>query len=446
MKLTNHSLYRWLSYVLAAILLLVPFQAFLTVWLSSLIGHYTALRLWDDALIIVGLLLAGWLAWRARLKLKQTGWWLLGLSGVYVLLHLVIGLVALARHGVSTLALGDGLILNLRLVAVFWAAVVAVSGSHWLKSHWVRLLLIPAALVSLFAVLQITVLPHNFLGHFGYSSQTIVAEETIDNNPNYQRAQSTLRGANPLGAYLVIVVAALAVLGLASHERKKQLACGLLGIIALGALSVSYSRSALLGAGLALGVIVFSSAKLKRWRAWLFAGGLVIVLASGLSVLALRHNVSFEDALFHTSQASHSPVSSNAGHTSALRQGLRDVWYHPLGSGPGTAGPASVHNVHPASIAENYYVQIAQEVGIVGLAVFVAINCIIAKLLWQRRREPLALILLASFAGLTLVNLLSHAWTDDTLALVWWTLAGVALSPAILEPIHATASSHRAYS
>jgi len=36
--------------------------------------------------------------------------------------------------------------------------------------------------------------------------------------------------------------------------------------------------------------------------------------------------------------------------------------------------------------------------------------------------------LLASLIGLIFVNLVSHAWADDTLAYVWWGLAGIALS------------------
>ena len=38
------------------ILALIPFHAFLTVWMSSLIGHYTALRLWKEFLLVIILL------------------------------------------------------------------------------------------------------------------------------------------------------------------------------------------------------------------------------------------------------------------------------------------------------------------------------------------------------------------------------------------------------
>ena len=437
MKSITHFAIRWLNGLLVAVLLLVPFQGFLTVWLASFLGHYTALRLWDEALLLLGLSLASWLVWRQRLRLGKSGWWLAGLSSAYIFLHLVIGVAALSRHGVNVQALGTGLILNLRPIVVLWLAIVAANSDGWLSRQWPKLLLVPALIVSIFAVLQITVLPHNFLVHFGYSSQTIAAEETIDHNSNYQRAQSTLRGANPLGAYLVIVLAALAVLCLTTRRQKQRYVYGLMGLTTLAALFFSYSRSAWIGAALALGFVGLSAAELRRFRPWLLAGGVLLAGGLGLSVLVLRHNVRFENTFFHTSQASQSSVSSNAGHASALHQGLSEVWHHPFGSGPGSAGPASAHNFRPGTIAENYFVQIAQEVGVLGLAIFVAIMLLVARCLWQQRRQPLVMVLLASLLGLSVVNLLSHAWADDTLALVWWGLAGLVLgsSTAILGKV-----------
>jgi len=53
--------------------------------------------------------------------------------------------------------------------------------------------------------------------------------------------------------------------------------------------------------------------------------------------------------------------------------------------------------------------------------------------LWQKRSDQLAVILLASIIGLTLVNIISHAWADDTIALVWFGLAGVAIGTDIIK-------------
>ena len=92
------------------------------------------------------------------------------------------------------------------------------------------------------------------------------------------------------------------------------------------------------------------------------------------------------------------------------------------------AGPASVYNPKRIRIAEDYYIQIGQETGIVGLGLFLAINICVGLRLWQRRSDPLALGLFASFLGLVIVNLFSHAWADPTLAYLWWGLAGIAMT------------------
>ncbi len=109
---------------------------------------------------------------------------------------------------------------------------------------------------------------------------------------------------------------------------------------------------------------------------------------------------------------------------------MDDVLSEPLGRGIGTAGPASVYN-RPAGetrIADNYFVQITQEMGWAGLILFMSIYALVAKGLWLRRKDNLALALLVSLIGLSAVNLFSHAWTDDTLAYIWFGLAGIALA------------------
>jgi hypothetical protein len=147
----------------------------------------------------------------------------------------------------------------------------------------------------------------------------------------------------------------------------------------------------------------------------------------------LRDNDVFQNTILHTDENSLSAASSNQGHLSATRQGLGDIVRQPLGGGTGTAGPASAYNDSSPRIAENYYLQIGQEAGVLGLALFVAINVVLGRALWQRRRHLLPQILLASLIGISIVNLLSHAWTDDTLSYIWWGLAGAALSLPVVS-------------
>ena len=63
------------------------------------------------------------------------------------------------------------------------------------------------------------------------------------------------------------------------------------------------------------------------------------------------------------------------------------------------------------------------------MALFILICLGVAYLLYVRRWEPLTITLFGSLAGLAVVSLLSHTWTDDTLAYTWWGLAGIAMVP-----------------
>jgi hypothetical protein len=195
----------------------------------------------------------------------------------------------------------------------------------------------------------------------------------------------------------------------------------------------SYSRAAWIGTLLSVSVLaVVSIGGSKMQRLLLPILGLVVLACVAAGIL-LRHNLAFENIFFHTQEYSSIQATSDQGHINALKDGVRDVVHEPLGRGVGTAGPASVYNNNNVRIAENYYLQIAQETGWAGLILFIAINYLVACELWIRREGMLARILLASLVGITFVNLLSHAWTDDTLAYIWWGLAGVAIAPIITD-------------
>ena len=158
---------------------------------------------------------------------------------------------------------------------------------------------------------------------------------------------------------------------------------------------------------------------------------IALLILVGVGIYLTNKSEEAQNVLFHTSDDSASARSSNADRLASLETGAKDVIHQPLGRGPGTAGPASFRNDQPPRIAENYFLQIGQEVGVIGIALFVAINVLVARELWARRKDQLAKVLLASLIGLTFVNLLSHAWTDDTISYLWWGLAGIALTPIL---------------
>lgn len=438
MKLTPVSLDRAATALVMAVLCLVPFHGFITVWASTLVGHYTALRVWDDALLLLVFALScAWLARDRKLWRWFTHSLLVRLIFAYCVLTLLLGAVSIFKGEVTGKALAYGLLVNLRYLVWFLAVLLVAQRSEFLRVQQKSLLLYPAAAVVVFAVLQYTVLPHDFLAHFGYNAATNIAPiETINHNASYIRVQSFTRGANPLGAYLVVIIAVLSALYVRGRRRWLDVVCGAWTLLALYATG---SRSAWIGAALAVGAAAWLRMHSPRMRL-AFGGAAVaaIVLSAG-AFLLLKNNVDVQNEVLHTQANSAVATTSNGAHMSAMRQGLNDVTHQPLGAGPGTAGPASVYNTgHSARIAENYYIQIAQETGWVGLVLLLAIFALVGVELYEKAAESqLALALLASFAGLAFVALLSHSWTDDTLAYLWWGFAGIALAVP-----HASAGKH----
>jgi hypothetical protein len=409
------------------ILLLVPFQGFLTVYAAHLFGHYTVIRLWDEAILaicVIGVLYL--LLTDRKIRINTLGRHLVWIILSYIALNLVLGVVSYHNHDVTAKALGYGLIVNLRYIIFFlitWSITLRMTK---LRTHWQQLILWPATVVVIFGLLQIFVLPHDFLKHFGYGLSTIPVMETINHNSNYIRIASTLRGANPLGAYLIIPITLLVMLIL---KGKRSLHYYLLLIGSLIALIFSFSRSAWLGVGLSL-ISLLLILKLNHRTKKIFAAvGLALVIVIALGFIVFRNNTNFQNFVFHTQTHSSVKTTSDEGHLSGLKSGIKDIIHEPLGKGPGTAGPASIYNANKTRINENYFIQLGQETGWLGLALFLLINLGVGYLLWLRRADPLALCLFASLIGISVVNLLLYGWSDDSLAYIWWGLAGLAMVP-----------------
>lgn len=156
------------------------------------------------------------------------------------------------------------------------------------------------------------------------------------------------------------------------------------------------------------------------------AAGLLLVAASGLIVF--RNSYVVQNVVFHADQST-TLEDPNELRLRFIKESIDGVLAVPLGSGPGTAGLASIrNNVQGVQLNENYYLQVATEVGIVGLLLFLAIIVLVARSLNGARSNDLfAVALLASFAGLAFTNTLVHIWSNEAVAYTWWGLAGLML-------------------
>ncbi|HEU5186907.1 MAG TPA: O-antigen ligase family protein [Candidatus Saccharimonadales bacterium] len=409
---------------LAVILLLLPVHAFLSTWGGTAIGPLLVWKSWKE-LLLAGLLPVTLLFLWLRPDITKILWsrWVNRLILVYAFVTGIGALFSPAQFE----AIAAGLMFNLRFFALFLLAQIVVESGlpvlEKFKTWCAPALLVITVLLGVVAMAQVYVLPKDFLVQFGYDKGSSIAPYIlVDENPDALRAFATLRGPNTLGAYLLVPLALALVLIL--KQRRTVLVWAAI-VFGLAALLLTGSRSAWLGA-LAMATVTVllhvPRGKLKPFLAKAVPLGLAAiaaVVALALAVPAVRL------AVFHSSPGDPTLLEgSSEQHWQATLAGVADVLAHPLGSGVGTAGPASFY-ASQVKLAENYFVQIAQEVGVVGLILFALICIALARQLWAGREYMWPKVLLAAFAGLTIINVFLHGWADDPTAMTWWGLAGL---------------------
>ena len=344
------------------IIAIIPFHAFLTVWAASSFSHYTSFRLWKEIiLVIIGVAVLFLAMTDFKIRSHTFTRRLVQLVLAYIVLHLVFGVIALKLGHVTPKALGYAWLVDLRFLVFFLLVWSIAIRSKRMRSNWHNLILIPAGIVVAFGLLQFLVLPDDFLRHFGYNAMTIEPYETVNSNRDFVRVTSTLRGPNPLGAYLIIPIATAAVLAIRAERKWRYILFTLLALTVVGA---SFSRSAVLGALISIGIIIVLSARSAQAKNMLKVAAVGVVLVVVLGFSLVHKNSRIETVVLHTQTNSKVATSSNDGHIKAVQEGVSSIVHEPLGRGPGTAGPASVYNNGITRIAENYFIQIGQEVGI----------------------------------------------------------------------------------
>lgn len=145
------------------VLALLPFHALFTTWLGSNFGHIDLWRTWKELAILATVPVVGYLALtdqETRVWLRRA--WLPRLVLAYMVLHLILGIAALGAGRVNTEALSYGLLVNLRFIGFMLLTMIVARQTPVLLRHWPKAVFVPLALVLLFGILQLTVLPYDF--------------------------------------------------------------------------------------------------------------------------------------------------------------------------------------------------------------------------------------------------------------------------------------------
>jgi len=405
-----------IQFGLIILVALMPFHAFLSVWLGTLYGHRAAIQSWKELLLIALALATVALVIREPQRLKR--WRQPGMVALLGFTVLALLITAWMQPAASTALFGAKI--DLEFIVAFLIGTLAVGAGF--SKQLLKALLVGASLVVAFCLAQVFLLPPDFLTLLGYGPTTVLPYQHLDASQTIFRFASTLGGPNQLGTYLIIPLA----IGLAImlHQRRWWLTVGL--IAGLVALFHTYSRGAWIGAGVAAIIVVLGLAT-TYWRRLSLGvlGGVVIILLA-LSPW-LIHTSFVQHYVFHGYSSFEQQKGSDFEHLASLTTGTNAVLAEPLGHGLGTAGPA-VFQTGSGRIIENYYLQLGYETGITGMLLFVTGIVLIGWRLWQlKTSETMALGLAAALAGISVNALVLPAWTDSTGALVFWILAGAML-------------------
>ena len=425
----NRSLLKISLILFSVIIVLMPLHPFLSTWLGTSIGPLLLWKSWKEILFVsILLLITVWL-WKYEKKQKITTFIsnpLIILIVIYIVFSAFVSALHIYRVGPeATLA---GAAMGFRYFTIFIIGYALFYFMARSKGGWMitalKFLSWTGVILALLGVIQVFFLPKMFLAHFGYDALfTIPPFLMVDDNPNVLRAFATLRGPNDYGAYLILTFLATLVL-----FRQHTKLYGISGILIVVGIFLSNSRSAWIGLLVSCIVagVIYAGRHVLRNKKVIISSILGVIV--GISLVIVSFSVpAVRLAIFHSSPSDpHLFEGSTSNHFMATQAGIERVMDNPLGCGLGCAGPASYYSSSP-KISENYFVQVGEETGIIGLTLWLIIQGSVFVMLYRSYltfRNPLALVLLASGIGISVIGLLLHVWSDDPLSLTWWGLAG----------------------
>lgn len=430
MKLHATNMPGWLQWyllgTLALILTVLPVHAFISTWGGTEIGPLFIWKSWKEILLVPAVIATMlWAAIRPAVMQELFDDKIVPLIVLYGLL--VLGYIGFGIESNGLDATFAGVAFDLRYFAMFVLALLLFRFGTFDKKPLIRyaakFLIVVGLVLSVIGILQVTVIPREFLTHFGYEKFTTIAPYlTIDEkSPDIIRAFATLRGPNDYGAFLVMTLA-FALVCLSTYKRKIAV-----GSVMLLGIFVSHSRSAYLAAAVVIALWLITTIGVERLKQYWKYGVLAVMAVVAVASLSLV-SPTVRLIVFHSSENdTHLTEGPIEDHADAIIGTADRVADKPLGCGTGCSGPASYYGPN-AKISENYYLQIAEQYGVLGLGLWLAIFVIVMRRLYATsRNSPAALALFNSGIGLSVIGVLLHVWADDPLSMTWWVIAGAIL-------------------
>lgn len=417
-----------LAFLFLLIIALLPFHAFISTWAISNFGLTLLFKSWKEALLIfVALPLSVYILATDKNATKLL---ITNHLNQFIFAYFGINILLAVFSDNPTKVVVAGLVFNLRFLMMFLLAqLLALKlNNNKLQEIVLRIIFWGGVAVVTFGALQATLLPNDFLRHFGYRQSIIPPYFTVDNNESIVRILSTLRGPNALGAYLAfwLPILALVTKRMWNVANKYRIISVVIWALSILTLYASRSRSGWLAAAMATVLFILLSVNAQLRKRLLIGGASGVIFVA--IILIFSWNTAFvQTTLKHRDPSEQSSINSDNQRSDSLHESIIIIHQNLLfGTGTGSVNLASTYGPN-ARIVENYYLQIGQELGVIGLAVLASISVLVALKLWRLRYHDIAAALFASFIGIFVVNMLLPGWGDETLSMLWWGFAGLVL-------------------
>jgi hypothetical protein len=230
--------------------------------------------------------------------------------------------------------------------------------------------------------------------------------------------RSLASGPNPFGT--LIELAAILVAMTLKNGRSIAIWMVPAGLL----LGMTYARSAWIGAAVAGGGYFFYVLAKQRKIVWwpLVLGGSILL---GGAIGMVTYNETITGIFTHGQSTDQHAQSAHDALKKEYSQSAPQILF---GHGLGTAGPVVLDNAEAKKndlpkIVESWYIQLVQELGIVGLSLYLWLYVVVTRELFRKQ-------VLAGFLALGLAaNALTlHIWSADAnINLLFWTAAALVL-------------------
>ncbi len=270
--------------------------------------------------------------------------------------------------------------------------------------------------VVLFGILHALFLPKDILVQFGYSlerdiwdvSNAAASCQPLEHTQKFCRAIATFGGPTRFGTYLLLLLGVSTFTLLKAKKSSSKYFLGILAVLAILNLLFTFSRSIWIGFFFGIVAILFLIAKTRTAPIpWVK----IIVSLSAIILVFLFFTFDSLKIIFLR-------ASSTSEHFELFKTGAQAFFAHPFGMGLGTAGPASLR--FERFITENWYLQIALEMGFLGLAIFLAG-------LYQMLRSAFLSSPGIAFAliGIAVAGLFTHSFEETTTVILLGGMLGL---------------------